>query len=114
MQRRILRNGLKVAIKHVEFDDYGYLDGTSVASTYATILTLTDDVDVLFIFNTCDQSLILSIPSKLSTKEMRLPAKCSFVLDCRANSKRIAKGLVRVKYASAVPTSGEISVTAVR
>jgi hypothetical protein len=107
-------------IKHVDFDDYGFLTGTSVTGSYQTLLTLTDDVDVLFVFNTCDKSLLLQVPSKAlkatstTTKEIRLPVNASFVIDCRTNDKRIAKGIIKVKHAGVVPTTGEISITACR
>lgn len=103
-----------MSIRHVEFDAYGYLDGASITASYQTLVAMSDDADVLFVFNNCDTSLILQIPSKLTTAEMRLPPKASFVLDGRTNSKRIAKGLIRVKYASNVPTAGEITVTVAR
>lgn len=100
-----------MSIKHIEFNNYGYLAGTSITSSYQTLVTMTDDADMMFVFNSCDTSLVLEVPSKFTTAEIRLPAKNSFVLDGRTNSKRIAKGLIRVKYASSVPTSGEISIT---
>lgn len=100
-------------IKHLEFDDYGYIEGSAITNVYQTVLTLTDDADVLFIFNTCNNALILQVPSKISTKEIRLPAEASVTIDCRTNSKRIAKGAIKVKFVAAV-TSGELSITAAR
>jgi hypothetical protein len=103
-----------MAIKHLELDDYGYLTGTAITGTYATLLTLTDDSDALFVFNSCDNPLLLQVPSKLTTKEIRLPSRASFVIDCRTNSKRIAKGVIKVKHAGVAPTTGEITITAIR
>lgn len=107
-------------IKHVAFDDYGFKAFGSVTSSYTTLLTLTDDADVLMVFNTLDQPVLLEVPSKSekstasTTKEIRLPANASFSIDCRTNQKRIPKGTIRIKYASGAPTSGEINITALR
>lgn len=109
-----------MSIKHINFDDYGYKAFGSVTASYTTLLSLSDDADVLFIFNTLNQPILLQLPSKLErassvgTKEVRLPASVSFSIDCRTNSKRVAKGDIKIKYASAAPTSGEITITAVR
>jgi hypothetical protein len=103
-----------MAIKHVEFDDFGFLLGTSLTGSYQTLLSLSDDADVLAIFNTCDNPITLQVPSKLSTKEIRLPARASTVFDFRTNSKRMAKGIIKVKHSGVAPTTGEISVTVFR
>lgn len=103
-----------MAIKHLEFDDYGYLAGTSITDSYQDLLSLSDDADVILVFNTCDQAVILKVPSKLSTKEVRLPARASFSIDGRVNSKRLAKGVIQVKHAGVAVTSGEICASVVR
>lgn len=103
-----------MAIKHLEFDLYGYIAGASLTADYQDVLALSDDADVLLVFNTCDQAILLEVPSKLSTQEVRLPARASFTIDCRTNSKRIARGTIRAKHAGGVPTTGELSITAVR
>lgn len=109
-----------MSIKHVAFDNYGGLAFGSVTASYTTLLSLTDDADVLLVFNTLNAAVILQVPSKsekatsVSTREIYLPTGCSFSIDCRTNSKRVAKGDIKIKYASGAPTSGEISITAVR
>lgn len=103
-----------MATKHVEFDDYGTIQGTALTGSYQTVLSMTDDADVLAIFNTCDNPIILQVPNKLTTKEIRLAARASTVFDFRTNQKRLAKGLIRAKHAGAAPTTGELSVTVFR
>ncbi len=103
-----------MSIKHVEFDNYGYLDGASLTGSFVDLLTVSDDADVLLVFNSCSEAIVLKVPSKLSTKEIRLPARASFVLDGRTNSKRLAKGVIQVKHAGVVPTAGEVCVSVVR
>lgn len=76
---------------------------------------MSDDADVLFVFNTTDVPILLSIPSGSgASKNIRFPASSSIALDCRINSKRLAKGTIQIKYASGAPTSGEVTVTVVR
>lgn len=76
---------------------------------------MSDDADVLFVFNTSDAPILLSIPSGSgASKNIRFPAGSSIALDCRTNSKRLAKGTIQIKYASGAPTSGEVTVTVVR
>lgn len=103
-----------MSIKHISFDPYGYVAGTSITGSYQTVLSLSDDSDFLFIFNTCDTALIMRVPSYTSTAEIRLPAGANFSLDCRTNSKRLAKGNIEIKYAGAAPTTGEFCVTVAR
>jgi hypothetical protein len=104
-----------MSIKHITFDDYGYLEAGYLTNSFQGVLSLSDDADFLFVFNTCDAPLILRVPNgSASTKEVRLPSRCSFCIDCRTNDKRLAKGLIEVRYASVAPTTGEISVTVAR
>lgn len=109
-----------MSIKHVSFDDYGLLDFNGVKSTFQDVLTMSDDADVLFIFNTLDADVVLQVPSKserlrvIGSKEIYLPANQGFVLDCRSNAKRVPRGIIRVKWFSAAPTVGVISATVVR
>lgn len=109
-----------MSIKHVSFDDYGLLDFSGIKAAFQDLLTMSDDADVLFIFNTLDTDVVLQVPSKserlgvIGSKEIYLPANQGFVLDCRSNAKRIPRGVLRVKYSSVGPTVGVISATVVR
>lgn len=108
-----------MSIRHLRFDDSATIGFAALTGTYADFLALSDDCDILFIFNTTNAPVLLSIPSGLVAsavvyKDIRFPASSSMAIDCRTNSKRIAKGTIQVKYASGAPTSGEVTVTAVR
>lgn len=110
-----------MTIKHLSFDDSATVAFGSLTGSFADLLALSDDADVLFVFNTCNTAVILNIPSGLTNlkpptvvyKSIRMPANSSMAIDCRMNSKRIAKGTIQVKYDTA-PSSGEVTVTAVR
>ena len=104
-----------MSIKHLQLDDSASVAFGSITNTYADLLSLSDDADVLFLWNTTDVTLLFNIPSGYSTrKSFRLPAGGSCAIDCRTNSKRIAKGVIQVKYASGAPTFGEATITALR
>tara|TARA_R110000868_G_scaffold369704_1_gene633137 strand:+ start:3110 stop:3421 length:312 start_codon:yes stop_codon:yes gene_type:complete len=103
-----------MSIKHLTFDDSATIAFGSITGTYANLLALSDDSDVIFVFNTCDTAIYLSIPSGYAaSKNIRFPAKTSIAIDCRGNSKRLAKGTIQVKYDTA-PTLGEVTITACR
>lgn len=103
-----------MAIKHLTFDDSATIAFGALTATYANLLAMSDDADFIFIFNTCDAAILLSIPSgAASYKNLRMPASSSMAVDARTNSKRIAKGTIQVKYDTA-PTSGEVTVTVCR
>jgi hypothetical protein len=104
-----------MSIKHLTFDDSATIAFGAITNSYANLLALSDDADLLFIFNTTDVPISLSIPSGYNaSKNIRFPAAASMAIDCRTNSKRIAKGTIQVKYISAAPTLGEVTITAVR
>ena len=103
-----------MSIKHLTFDDSAFVLYSALTGSYQNLLTLSDDCDILFVMNTCDTAVYLNIPSGAAVrKQIRFPAGSSIALDCRTNSKRIAKGVIQVKYDSA-PTTGEVTVTAAR
>ena len=108
-----------MSIKHLQFDNSGTLEFGALTGSYQNLLALTDDVDVMFIYNATNAAMMFRVPSGvvanvLQYKEIRLPATSTISIDCRTNSKRIAKGTVQVKYASGAPTSGEVVVTVAR
>ncbi len=102
-----------MSIKHLTFDDSGSVAAASITASFLPLLSLTDDVDILFVYNTTDAAIELSVPSALTAKSLRFPAGASMAIDCRTNSKRIAKGIIQVRYITA-PTVGEVTVTVAR
>ncbi|OQB10451.1 MAG: hypothetical protein BWY21_00372 [Parcubacteria group bacterium ADurb.Bin216] len=103
-----------MSIKHLQFDNSATIAFGSITNTYQNLLALSDDTDILFIANTTNAPMLFSIPSGYNSyKDIRMPASTSMSIDCRSNSKRIAKGTIQIKYVSA-PTSGEVTITAAR
>jgi len=104
-----------MAIKHLTFDDSATIAFGSITAAYADLLALSDDCDLLFVYNTTNAPILLRIPSGANaSKDIRFPASTSMAIDCRTNSKRLAKGIIQVKYAVGAPASGEVTVTAAR
>lgn len=109
-----------MSIKHFELDDTGTIAGTSLTTSFANLISMTDDATVLFFFNSTDVSVILSIPSYImktksyTTKQWRIPAGGSFALDGRTNSGSIAKGTIQVKSVTGAGTSGEVTINICR
>lgn len=103
-----------MSIKHLQFDDSAFIAFGFITGTYANLLVMGGDSDLLLVFNTTDAAIFLSIPSGAGvSKNIRFPAKTSVAIDCRTNSKRLAAGTIQVKYDTA-PTLGEVTVTACR
>lgn len=98
-----------MSIKHAEFQPYGKINGTSITGTYQTVLTLSGDADIFFIFNSCDKELIVSVPG--TPDAFYLPPTRSLTFDARTNKKRIKAGTFEVKHAGVAPTTGIFSVT---
>ncbi len=108
-----------MAIKHLQFDDSATIEFSSLTGTYQNLLSMSDDADVVFIYNTTNQAVLLKMPSGIVNKvlvykDIRLPATATIAIDCRTNSKRIAKAIIQVKHAGSAPTSGEVTITVAR
>lgn len=104
-----------MSIKHLQFDDSATVAYGSVTGSYVNLLALSDDADFLWVINGTDAAILLSVPSGAGvSKNLRFPAYSTLTIDCRTNSKRIAKGTIQVKYASGAPTTGEVTVTVAR
>lgn len=110
-----------MSIRHQRFDDSATILFGALTSNYQNLLALSDDVEIIFIFNTMNVPILLSMPSgyagtppSVVYKNIRLPATSSMAIDCRTNSKRIATGTIQVKFANTAPNSGEVTITVAR
>lgn len=98
--------------KHAKFLPGGSLTYSEVLSDYTTVLTLTQDCGLVFILNSLNADVWVSLPNEDGSGEFVLPARTSQSFDVISNAMQIAAGAIRVKYVSA-PTSGRISVLGV-
>ena len=108
-----------MSIKHVQFDTTASLAFGSITGSAQTVTTFSQDCDEVFMINSTDAMLIVSLPQLVSNVVtyrdfIRLPEQTGMIYDGRTNNKRLCKGDVKVRYASGAPTSGEFSVTGLR
>lgn len=103
-----------MSIKHITFDDSASLSYFSITGSYQTLLTLSDDADILWLANSTDALILFQVPSSTTTKIIQLLPGASKCIDARSNSKRVAKGLIKVCYSLAAPTAGYVEATAAR
>lgn len=52
-----------MSIKHLRFDDSAFVLFGSITASYVNLLALSDDIDILFVVNSTDAAVYLSIPS---------------------------------------------------
>lgn len=112
-----------MTIKHAEFDTYATVLGTGLQATNTTLLTMTSDADVLILQNTSDKDVIFSVPARDATKgnavtftnkDVYVNAGISLMFNFRTNDKSLAKGIIGVRYAIAVGTSGSVTAQVLR
>lgn len=86
----------------------GKISGTALTGSYATILTTASNFKILYLFNTCDQTIFVSLDNG-TTDHFELESGESVTVDFAANDIVLASGsVVRAKHAGVVPTSGSI------
>ena len=100
--------------KHAQFLPGGSLTYSEVTDSYTTVLTLAKDCLLLFIMNSLNADVWVSLPNEDGTVgEFVLPSRMSTSFDVVSNAMQVACGEVRVKYVSGAPSSGRISVLGV-
>jgi len=100
--------------KHARFLPGGSLEYSGITSSYNTVLTLAQDCGLMFIMNSLNADVWVSLPNEDgSVGEFILPSRTSTSFDVVSNAMQVACGEVRVKYVSGAPTSGRISVLGV-
>lgn len=101
-----------MSIKHAEFIT-ATIAGTAISGSLSPLLTLSGDVDTVFVMNSCDEDVVIQLTDSTST-EVTLPARTSFAFDGRPNKKRFRAGTIQIKYASAAVTSGRFTLVVVK
>lgn len=104
-----------MSIKHITFDDSASMAYYQITSSYQTLLTLTDDADIIWLYNTTTAEMAFKVPSGANTtKVLLILPGCSMCIDARGNSKRVAKGTIQVKIWNGNASIGSVSVTVAR
>lgn len=91
----------------------GKIAGASLTTTYATVITPSFITATLFIFNSCNQTIVVSINAG-TTDCFELEIGEAATVDFGANGRSIAASTaIQAKALSAVPTSGTVRITAI-
>jgi hypothetical protein len=91
----------------------GNIAGTSLTTSYATVITPTFITATLFVFNSCNQTIVISINGG-TTDCWELEVGEAVSWDAAANSRSIAASVnIQAKAKSTIPTSGTVRITAV-
>lgn len=95
------------------FPARGKISGTALTGTYANIFTAASDLRVLFVYNTCDQPILVSLDAGV-TDHFEFDAREGTAIDFTQNGRHLANTTdIRVKHAGVVPTDGSIRISAV-
>jgi hypothetical protein len=96
--------------KHAEFQAYGEIEGTALTGSYQQVITGNDDVFIIFVFNSCDDTVILSFDGGI-TDHFKLDKRESFDIDLRTSTLLIGRPTIMAKHDGSVPSSGSIRIT---
>lgn len=90
----------------------GEIAGTSLTTAYATVLTPAFNTKILFVANSTDQPVRVSIDGG-TTSTFYLTSNQAASVDFATNNLFISSGVnIQAKYAGTAPTMGQITVTA--
>lgn len=86
---------------------YGKIAGTSLTTTYATLLTMSADARGLTIMNSCDQAVIITLDNG-TTNSIELDAYESITEDYAALGRHLTSSTIKAKHAGTLPKIGSI------
>lgn len=99
-------------IKHAVIPERGKIIGASLTGSYQTILAPDDDLRAIFVFNSCNQPILLSLDGGI-TDHYELDGE-GFDVDFRALGLALEKPTISARHMGQVPSSGSIRVTAIK
>jgi len=91
----------------------GKIAGTSLTGSYATLLSMGAAARHLSIFNSCDQTVLVSFNAG-STDTLELDAGEYFSCDYASLGLQVGSSTIQAKHNGVVPTSGSIRAVIVR
>lgn len=86
---------------------YGKIAGTSLTTTYATLLTMSADARGLTIMNSCDQAVIITLDNG-TTNNIELDAYESITEDYAALGRYLTSSTIKAKHAGTLPKVGSV------
>lgn len=95
------------------YQTFGSVTGSALTGTYASVITLANGAVIAHFFNSCNQSIVVSLDSG-TTDSYLLEAYESFSLDLSTSGRKIANGnIVKAKHNGVTPTAGTLRVSVI-
>jgi hypothetical protein len=86
----------------------GKITCSALTGSYATLVSVTFNTCIVLVFNSCDNTLLLSLDSG-TTDFAELEAGESLGLDLCANGRHVASGVtIQAKHGGVAPTAGTL------
>lgn len=99
------------AIANIAYQAKGKIAGTALTGSYATVLNPTSDLRIIYLLNSCNQSIFVSLDGG-TTDTFELDPGESTSIDLATNGRKFDNTInISAKHNGVVPTTGSIRVT---
>jgi len=104
---------MAVAATNLAYTAKGKIAGTALTGSYATLLNPTSDLRIIAIFNSCNDTIMVSLDGG-TTDSFELEAGESISLDLAANGLKFDNAVnISAKHAGAAPTLGTVRASGI-
>ena len=86
---------------------YGKIAGTSLTTSYATLLSMSNPAKTITLMNSCDQAVIITLDNG-TTNNLELDAFEAWTHDFAANSMYLSTSTIKAKHTGTLPKVGSI------
>ena len=98
---------------NIAYQAKGKIAGTALTGSYATVLDPSSDLRAIWIFNSCNQTIMVSLDGG-TTDTFELEPGESTSFDLAANGMKFSNAVnISAKHAGVVPTGGSVRVTGI-
>ena len=102
-----------VAATNIAYTAKGKIVGASLTASYATLLNPTTDMRIVYIFNTCNQTILVSLDGG-TTDSLELEAGESVTMDLANNGLKFDNAVnISAKHGGAAPTAGTVRASGI-
>jgi len=102
-----------VAATNIAYTAKGKIVGSSLTASYATLLNPTTDMRMVYIFNTCNQTILVSLDGG-TTDSLELEAGESVTMDLANNGLKFDNAVnISAKHGGAAPTAGTVRASGI-
>ncbi len=98
---------------NIAYQAKGKIAGTSLTGSYATLLDPSSDLRIIYLMNSCDQTILVSLDGG-STDTFELEPAESVSIDLTSSRMKFSNAVnISAKHAGVVPTAGTIRATGI-